>query len=118
MVDDVFDAIVRLGSTVSLKKSGWTHNNFGPFVESLNMPKGSCITHQESLDLLGTPFTPGGECTSEVRARIHKMRGRYWQLKDVLCPRHISLEARLRLYNLSIRRTAFLGVWELALSCC
>ena len=37
------------------------------------------------------------------------MWGRYWQLKDVLCPRHSSLAARMKLYNLSLRRTALWG---------
>ena len=69
---------LALGSTVSLKKSGWTHNNVTRFVESRNLPNRSCIIHRESLDLLGTQFTPDGECISEVRARIDKMCGRYW----------------------------------------
>ena len=40
---------------------------------------------------------------------------RYWQLKSVFTPRHSVLEARMHLYNISLRRTALWGAgsWRL-----
>ena len=90
MVADVTHVIEQLGSTVSLKKSRWTYNQFAFPQSDLTLPDGTPLYFQENLDLLGTLFSPDGHCRLEVRSRISKMWGRYWQLKDLFTPRSSS----------------------------
>ena len=93
---------------MSLKKSGWCHNIYFAPPSQILLPSGNVLSQRESLDLLGTIFTPDGQLDAEIDSRISKMWGRYYQLKDSFCPRSSSLEARIRLFAMTIRRT---GTW-------
>ena len=71
-----------------------------------------------SLDLLGTLFTPDGHCHQEIDARIGKMWGRYFELKELFKSRSSSLLSRVQLYNKTLRRTALWGSgsWRLSVA--
>ena len=83
MISDVEAAILKLGSIVSLKKSGWCCNEYLPAPPSLSLPTGELLKFRESLDLLGTVFTLDGLIDLEVESRISKMWGRHYQLQDL-----------------------------------
>ena len=115
MVRDVVKVIVELGSSVSLKKSAWTSNQYAVPGEITFPGGGGTLPWKDSLDLLGTLFTPDEVCAWEVQSRISKMWNRYFQLKPLLAPRSSSLEARMNLFMMTIRRTAVWGAgsWRL-----
>ena len=111
MIDDLVTAAGEAGLSMHMGKTKVLSNDPANRGGKLKLEKGTAeiISFAGSTAYLGKLLSCQGMHDVELSARLEKAWKKFFALKADLCGRHVSLQARLKLFNASVSSTALYG---------